>query len=67
MPDREQRLEAVAKLATECWSRWELMFEQQEKIRKAGNPVLSWPRDAFEAYLDCLRTDALEALKGAGS
>jgi hypothetical protein len=61
--DHIERLDAVARLAAECWDRWERLHEQQEAIRKSGRPMPSWPRDEFEGYLDALQTDAPEALK----
>jgi hypothetical protein len=56
---REARLEAMAKLATECWNRWESLQAEW----KADRTHASWPRDKFESYLDALKTEAEEALK----
>jgi hypothetical protein len=64
--NREQKLEAVARLAVEGWARWELMHGAQEEILKIGEPMPSWPRDAFEAYLDALKTAAEDALADGG-
>jgi hypothetical protein len=62
LTDRLRKLEAVARLAAEGWGRWETMCAQQEALRAAGRGVHSHPRDAFESYLDALKTDAEEAL-----
>lgn len=65
---RKERDEARAEvdrtlyLATEAWTRWETMHAEQEALRKAGRGVSSGPRDKFEAYLDCLVTDAKDIL-----
>ncbi len=55
-------LRNVVEQAAQAWDQLQLMYARQDAERKRTQECGSWPRDAFESWVDDLVQNAKEAL-----